>query len=230
MKTAVVTFPGANCDDDLYSTWKNFCGYDVDWLWHKDHTDLSKYDLIGVPGGFTFGDYLRFGSIAALSPIMQDVKEYASKGGLVLGICNGFQILCEAGLLPGALAPNSSLKFICKDVYLHCESHDRLWTSKIPDKPISIPIAHGGGRYIASSEEAKRLSSQNQVLFRYCDANGESTGEANPNGSSDNIAGICNEKGNVFGLMPHPERATDLRSEDGKAFWHSIENSIGATR
>ena len=199
-------------------------GQEVVELWHKD-TDLQGVDFVVLPGGFSFGDYLRSGAIARFSPIMEKVIEFANKGGYVLGVCNGFQILCEAGLVPGALLHNNERKFICKNVYIKAESNDTLITSEVPaEKALKIPIAHGEGRYYADEETLKQLNTNGQILFRYCDENGAVTDAANPNGAVENIAGVCNAGKNVFGMMPHPERATDnaLSNMDGRWIFDSI--------
>ncbi len=218
IQTAVITFPGSNCDDDCVYVLEKVLGFKVDRLWHDTAQDLSSYRLVVLPGGFSYGDYLRCGAIASLAPIMQNVKDFAAKGGYVIGICNGFQILCESGLLPGGLARNSQLKFICQDVGLEVANNNSPWTSQftVGDK-IQLPIAHGDGRYIADEILLKELESNGQVLLKYTD---------NPNGSTGNIAGICNTQKNVFGLMPHPERASDLRSKDGMKFWESLKGQL----
>lgn len=216
MKFGVVVFPGSNCDRDMFDALKHDLGQDVTMLWHKDK-DLSAFttdDCIVLPGGFSYGDYLRCGAIARFSPMMQSVIEFANAGGKVLGVCNGFQILCESGLLPGALLRNANQQFICKNVYI-----------KNPqDEIFCIPIAHGEGRYHADEETLNRLEANGQVIFRYCDESGVVTPEANPNGSTRNIAGICNENRNVFGMMPHPERAcnTILGNTDGRAILEAL--------
>jgi len=199
-------------------------------LWHKD-TNLQKCDMIILPGGFSYGDYLRSGAIARFSPIMEKIIEFANKGGYVMGICNGFQILCEAGLLPGALLHNNDRKFHCKNVYIKSENNDTLITSLIPKgKALKIPIAHGEGNYYIDTESLAKMNTNKQILFRYCDEKGNITSEANPNGSLENIAGICNEGKNVFGMMPHPERAADpeLENTDGKLLFESILNLVHA--
>jgi phosphoribosylformylglycinamidine synthase len=195
-------------------------------LWHKD-TDLQGVDCVVLPGGFSYGDYLRSGAIARFSPIMQSVIEFAGKGGYVLGVCNGFQILCEAGLVPGALLHNESHKFICKNVFIRKQG-DCLLTANLPDKALKIPIAHGEGRYYAAPEILAEMEKNGQIMFRYCDENGTITPEANPNGATDNIAGVCNAGKNVFGMMPHPERAADplLSNEDGLLLFRSLLNEI----
>ncbi len=223
MKAAVITFPGSNCDDDLAYALGEVAGFDVVPLWHKDTPSLGEYSLVCVPGGFSFGDYLRSGAVAALSPVMTSVKEYAGKGGLVLGLCNGFQILCEARLLPGALARNESLQFVCKDIKLKVEHTDSPWTRGMKaGEELIIPIAHGDGRFVVNDTEYARLKENGQILFTF-------SGE-NPNGSAHDIAGVCNAKKNVFGTMPHPERASDLRSRDGMKFWSSIRQTLERTR
>ncbi|RYD72988.1 MAG: phosphoribosylformylglycinamidine synthase subunit PurQ [Sphingobacteriales bacterium] len=210
MKFGVVVFPGSNCDRDMIDALQNDLKQEVIPLWHKDK-DISMFsteDCIVLPGGFSYGDYLRCGAIARFSPMMQSVIDFANKGGKVLGVCNGFQILCESGLLPGVLLRNENQKFICKNVFIKNEEGEAL----------KIPIAHGEGRYYANDEVLADLSKNNQILYRYCNESGETTTESNPNGTTDNIAGICNANRNVFGMMPHPERAcsTDLENTDGK--------------
>lgn len=224
MKFGVVIFPGSNCDKDLIETLEAVSGTKVEALWHKD-TDLKSCDFIFLPGGFSYGDYLRSGAIAKLSPIMQSVIEHAAKGGYVMGICNGFQILCESGLLPGALLRNTEQKFKCENVYLK-PVNTRLKITNLLDetKTYKVPIAHGEGRYYADAETMAALEANGQVVFRYCNEAGEVTAEANPNGSLNNIAGICNAGKNVFGMMPHPERcfADYLLNTDGKQIFQSI--------
>lgn len=205
-------------------------GKEVVKLWHKD-TDLQGCDFIVLPGGFSFGDYLRSGAIARFSPIMEKVIEFANNGGYVMGICNGFQILCESGLLPGALLHNTSHKFICKNVNLSTQTSNTLVTNKLAEgQNILIPIAHGEGRYHADADTLKELNDNDQILFRYCDADGQITDEANPNGSLENIAGVCNKGRNVFGMMPHPERAADeeLNNTDGRKLFESILAAVTA--
>jgi len=228
MKFGVITFPGSNCDMDMVYALETSLGHEVEQLWHKDK-DLKGCDFIIVPGGFSYGDYLRSGAIARFSPIMEEVQEHAKNGGYVLGVCNGFQILCEAGLLPGALLHNDSHKFVCKNTFLKPISKTAVMTKALNgDKSYTIPIAHGEGRYYASEDVLKKLDANDQILFKYVDNEGAVTEAANPNGSEMNIAGICNEKGNVFGMMPHPERAanTTLGNEDGKSILESLINSI----
>ncbi len=229
MKFGVVIFPGSNCDHDMIYALKNILNQDVVQLWHKD-SDLQKCDFIMLPGGFSFGDYLRSGAIARFSPIMEKVIDFANNGGYLMGVCNGFQILCEAHLLPGALLHNDNQKFICKNTFIKPETVNSIVTSEIKKKVLKIPIAHGEGRYFADETTLKSLNDHDQILFRYCNEKGEITPEANPNGSLENIAGICNEKRNVFGMMPHPERAADkeLLNTDGKLLFDSIlKNIIG---
>ncbi|MBX9852861.1 MAG: phosphoribosylformylglycinamidine synthase subunit PurQ [Cytophagaceae bacterium] len=224
MKFGVIVFPGSNCDEDLIYVLKNVLDQDVVKLWHKDH-DLKGCDFVFLPGGFSYGDYLRSGAIARFSPIMESVMNHAEKGGFVMGICNGFQILTESHLLPGALIRNTAQKFNCKNVYLKPEHNNSPLTSKLDlKKAYKIPIAHGEGRYFADAKTLKELKSNDQILFRYCDENGSVSDSANPNGSLENIAGICNKNKNVFGMMPHPERASDpdLGNTDGKALFDSI--------
>ena len=229
LKFGVVVFPGSNCDHDAYYSLRKVLNYDVEFLWHKD-TDLKQSSVILLPGGFSYGDYLRTGSIARFSPIMNSVISFANKGGIVIGICNGFQILLEAGLLPGVMIRNNSLKFACKDVYLSVDNRETIFSSEISSdkKVVKIPIAHGEGNYFANSELLQELETNKQIVFRYADANGNVNDESNPNGSQMNIAGIVNKKGNVFGMMPHPERACDptLGRTDGQQIFKSIANYI----
>ncbi len=230
MKFGVVVFPGSNCDEDLVYVVKNIMGQQVEKLWHKD-TDLKGCDFIFLPGGFSYGDYLRSGAIARFSPIMDNVIKHAERGGYLMGICNGFQILTESHLLPGALLRNQQMKFSCKNVFIKPEHNDSLLTSKLDlTKGYKIPIAHGEGRYFADEATIKSLEDNGQILFRYSDENGKITEESNPNGSMLNIAGICNKNKNVFGMMPHPERAADtvLGNTDGKALFESILSLVTA--
>lgn len=227
MKFGVILFPGSNCDDDMIHVLGTVLGQEVKKLWHKEETleGFTTDDCIIVPGGFSYGDYVRAGAIARFSPIMQAVIEFANQGGYVFGICNGFQILCEAGLLPGALLRNSGQKFICDTVMLRTENSDSDITRKLKvGQVLNIPIAHAEGRYHADAETLKALEENGQILFRYCDADGEVTDAANPNGSLGSIAGIRNAKGNVFGMMPHPERASEalLNNEDGRPLFDSL--------
>ena len=224
MKFGVVTFPGSNCDQDMIYVLEEILEQKVERLWHKD-TDLKGVDFVVLPGGFSYGDYLRSGAIAKLSPIMGEVIKHANAGGYVLGVCNGFQILTESGLLEGALLHNDNQKFICKNVYLKAGSMDTAITKGLdPDKTYKIPIAHGEGRFFASDDVIEKLETNGQVIFRYCTEDGAVSDEVNPNGSLENIAGISNEQGNVFGMMPHPERAADgdLSNEDGRAMFESL--------
>jgi len=224
MKFAVIRFPGSNCDQDLHYALNALEGVSAEYVWHKD-TSLGDCDAVAVPGGFSYGDYLRCGAIARFSPIMQAVKKFAAEGGLVIGICNGFQILCESGLLPGALVRNRGLHFLCEHVSLRVETANSPFTNAAPTGAVlNIPIAHGEGCYFADDATLARLKAEDRILFRYADAAGEPTDAANPNGSRENIAGICNEGRNVCGLMPHPERACDclLGSTDGRVIFESM--------
>ncbi len=224
MKFGVVVFPGSNCDEDMVYVLQTVMKQNTIKLWHKN-TDLEGCTHIVLPGGFSYGDYLRSGAIAKFSPIMKSVINHANNGGFLFGVCNGFQILCETGLLQGALLHNNTRKFICKNVYIKSQTTNSLITSKIPkNRSLKIPIAHGEGKYFSDAQTMKKLNQNNQILFRYCDVNGNITDEANPNGALENIAGICNESRNVFGMMPHPERASDkeLFNEDGKFLFESI--------
>ena len=231
MKFGVVVFPGSNCDKDMYRVVKDVIGCEVDYIWHKE-TDLSAYtndDCIILPGGFSYGDYLRTGAIARFSPVMEAVIQFANNGGKVFGVCNGFQILCESHLLPGALLRNESMKYECKNVYLAPQTTKTLLTSKIDKEAVlKIPIAHGDGRYYCDDTTLLSLYENDQVLFKYCDENGEVNQESNPNGSLDNIAGICNARKNVFGMMPHPERASEkaLFNADGKILFESLISKV----
>ena len=223
MKFGVVVFPGSNCDEDMVYVLRDILKQETVKLWHKN-TDLEGCTHIILPGGFSYGDYLRSGAIARFSPIMSSVMKHAENGGFVFGVCNGFQILCESGLLPGALLHNSSRKFICKNVFIKPENNNTQLTNSVPMKALKIPIAHGEGKYFADAETLVNLNKNGQILFRYCDENGAITDEANPNGASENIAGVCNVTKNVFGMMPHPERAADelLANTDGKSLFESI--------
>lgn len=231
MKFGVVIFPGSNCDRDLIETLSSLSGDKVEELWHKD-SDLKGVDFVFLPGGFSYGDYLRSGAIAKLSPIMKSIGEHASRGGYVMGVCNGFQILCESGLLPGALMHNDSRQFVCKNVFLKPENTSLRITSKLDgNRAYKIPIAHGEGKYYADSATLSKLEDNRQVMFRYCTEDCQVTDEANPNGSINNIAGICNEGRNVFGMMPHPERcfAEHLLNTDGRMIFESILVTAGAS-
>lgn len=228
MKFGIVTFPGSNCDQDMIYVLRNLMGQDVVNLWHKDH-DLQGCEFIILPGGFSYGDYLRSGAIARFSPIMNEVIKHARNGGYLLGICNGFQILCEAGLTPGALLHNDHQKFTCENVHLRVESSNSLFTNKCKKgEVLKIPIAHAEGRYYIDENGLDELNQKDQVLFRYCTKSGEVNSSANPNGSLENIAGVCNAERNVFGMMPHPERASDpeLGNTDGCVLFESILNEI----
>jgi phosphoribosylformylglycinamidine synthase len=228
MKFGVVIFPGSNCDHDMIYVLKNILHQEVVTLWHKDK-DLQSCDFIMLPGGFSFGDYLRSGAIARFSPIMESVIAHAKAGGYLMGICNGFQILCEAHLLPGALLHNNNQKFICKNTCIKSVTDQALPTCGFTKgKVLTIPIAHGEGRYYADAPTLKELVKNDQILFKYCDENGAVTPESNPNGSLENIAGICNQDRNVFGMMPHPERASDkeLANTDGRFIMESILKGI----
>ncbi len=217
MKFGVVVFPGSNCDRDMIGALQHDLNQDVVPLWHKDK-DLSLFsteDCIVLPGGFSYGDYLRCGAIARFSPMMKSVIDFANNGGKVLGVCNGFQILCESGLLPGVLLRNAKQQFVCKNVFIKEEKGNAT---------LKIPVAHGEGRYFASNDVLSTLTSNNQILYRYCDAAGNVNAESNPNGATNNIAGICNKNRNVFGMMPHPERACSdiLNNVDGKTVFNSL--------
>jgi phosphoribosylformylglycinamidine synthase len=228
MRFGIVVFPGTNCDRDCWHVVKAVLNCDVDFVWHQER-DVSRFDCIILPGGFSYGDYLRVGAIARFSPVMESVRDFAEKGGLVIGICNGFQILVEAGLLPGALVRNKTIHFICKFVNLRVENADTPFTNQCEfGQVLRIPIAHNDGRYFCDKETLRRLERNGQIVFRYCTPDGEVTEEANPNGSVGNIAGIVNEKGNVLGMMPHPERASErlLGSEDGLFIWRSILSAV----
>jgi phosphoribosylformylglycinamidine synthase len=224
VKFGVVVFPGSNCDHDAYYACKKVLGQDAVFLWHKE-ADLQGVDVVILPGGFSYGDYLRCGAIARFSPVMKEIVRFASQGGTVIGICNGFQILLEAGLLPGVLLRNSSLRFVCKFVQLRVENSETRFTNQCArGEVLSIPIAHGDGNYFTDPETLRRLEENGQVVFRYCDSRGDFTPDSNPNGSMGNIAGIVNDQGNVLGMMPHPERASDplLRHTDGQKIFRSI--------
>jgi len=230
MKFGVVTFPGSNCDQDMIYVLESIMGQKVERLWHKDH-DLKGSDFIVLPGGFSFGDYLRSGAIAHFSPIMNEVIAHANRGGYVMGICNGFQILTETHLLPGALLHNDSQKFICENVYLKTKSTNSLVSRSLQEgQVLKIPIAHAEGRFYASDDSIKSIQDNDQILFEYCDVNGQVNADSNPNGSLLNIAGVCNEQRNVIGMMPHPERAADnnLGNTDGALMFESILGSIPA--
>jgi len=229
MKFGVLVFPGSNCDHDAYHVIAEIAHQPVTFLWH-DSSELESCDAILVPGGFAYGDYLRTGAIARFSPVMQSVKKFAAGGGLVLGICNGFQILCEAGLLPGALMRNAGLKYICKQVHLRTETTDSPFTSKLAEgQVVQIPIGHMEGNYFCDDATLADLKRDNRIVFRYCDRDGAITAAANPNGSLDNIAGILNEGRNVLGMMPHPDRSSErlLGSADGLLIFQSLVSALG---
>ncbi|HIF38747.1 MAG TPA: phosphoribosylformylglycinamidine synthase subunit PurQ [Gemmatimonadetes bacterium] len=231
MKVAIITFPGSNCDYDLYKC-VQLVGGDPEFRWHRD-SSLGKVDAVMLPGGFSYGDYLRAGAIATMSPIMEAVKEFAGHGGPVLGICNGFQMLCEANLLPGALLRNNSLLFCSKEVALSVENNSTIFTELYkPERKLRMPIAHAEGNYYANEETLAQLEEEGRVMFRYIDPQGKSTDGSNPNGSANNIAGIINTRGNVMGMMPHPERAVEniLGSVDGLDLFKSLLNHISASK
>ncbi len=230
MKFGVIVFPGSNCDHDAYHVISKHVGQPVDFVWHRE-TDLSPYDAVIIPGGFSYGDYLRAGALASFSPVMASVKEFAARGRLVLGICNGFQILCEAGLLPGALIRNKELHFICQHVRVRVETTETPFTHMLhAGQVLNLPIAHAEGNYVCDDETYEELVREDRVVFRYSDAAGELTGEANLNGSRDHIAGICSRERNVLGLMPHPERACEdlLGSSDGRDIFRSLAATLAA--
>ncbi len=233
MKFGVVIFPGSNCDADIIHVCQNVMQCETRILWHKDTSlqDLTTDDCIMIPGGFSYGDYLRCGAIARFSPIMEKVIEHANNGGYVFGICNGFQVLCESHLLPGALLMNDHQKFICQNQYLIPQTKNAAITCNLDlSEPLNIPIAHGEGRYYADENTLNQLKQNDQILFRYCDADGNINKESNPNGSIENIAGICNATRNVFGMMPHPERCAEsvLGNEDGRKLFESLLNLVTA--
>jgi len=228
MKFGIVVFPGSNCDHDAYHATRHVLGQDAEYLWHKG-TDLKGADVLILPGGFSYGDYLRTGAIARFSPIMPAVQAFAAKGGPVLGICNGFQILLEAGLIPGAMLRNRSVKFVCAHMHIRVEQTDTPFTNSArKGQVLRIPIAHGEGNYFAAPEVLAKLEANRQVIFRYTTAQGDVTDEANPNGSMAGIAGLCNEARNVVGMMPHPERASEsaLGSADGRVILESAVQSL----
>ena len=230
MKFGVIIFPGSNCDHDSYHAAITTTGQQATFLWHESH-DLQNCDAIVVPGGFAYGDYLRTGAIARFAPIMQEVAKFAASGGLVIGICNGFQILCEAGLLPGALLRNAGLKYICKQVYLRVENAETPFTNACrKGEVLQIPIGHMEGNYFCDAQTLETLQKQNRIVFRYSTPQGEITAEANPNGSLDNIAGICSEGRNVLGMMPHPDRSAEalLGSADGAKIFRSMAAALVA--
>jgi phosphoribosylformylglycinamidine synthase len=228
MRFGVVVFPGSNCDRDAYHVVRDSLGQEASYIWHND-SKLDNFDCLILPGGFSYGDYLRAGAIARFAPIMEEVQDFAKGGGLVLGICNGFQTLLEALMLPGAMRRNKTLSFICKDVHIRAENVGTPYTSGLRvGEVLRMPIAHAEGNYYVDDDTLKGLVHNNQIVFRYCDSQGNVADEANPNGSLDNIAGICNREGNVLGMMPHPERASErmLGSEDGRKIFRSIIESV----
>jgi phosphoribosylformylglycinamidine synthase subunit PurQ / glutaminase len=228
MKFGVVMFPGSNCDHDTYHVISKVIGQPVDFIWHRQ-TSVGDCDAVILPGGFSYGDYLRTGAIARFSPVMGAVKEFASRGGLLMGICNGFQILCEAGLLPGALLRNKNLKFVCEHVNVRVEATDTPFTNRCQrGQVLSVPVAHGDGNYFCDAETFAELQRENRIVFRYSGSNGAVNEGSNPNGSLDNIAGICNRERNVLGLMPHPERASEalLGSNDGRIVFYSLADTL----
>ena len=226
MQFGVIVFPGSNCDHDCYHILKHVLDQEVRYIWHKE-SSLGDLDIVILPGGFSYGDYLRTGAIARFSPIMEDVIRFAHKGGIVLGICNGYQILCEAGLLPGVLLRNAHLNFISKHVYIRIENKETAFTHAAKKHILKIPVAHGEGNYFADQKTVQQLNENKQILFRYSTSKGEASEKTNPNGSIDNIAGIMNKQGNVMGLMPHPERAGEpiLGSNDGLYIFESLIHS-----
>ncbi len=228
-RIAVLVFPGSNCDHDAYHAAKHVFGQDAHFVWHKEES-VGDADLVIVPGGFSYGDYLRSGAIARFSPVMKDVVRHANAGGLVMGVCNGFQVLCEAGLLPGALLRNASLRFVCRDAHLRVENADTPFTNQAASGAIlTIPVAHGDGNYTADEATLDALEAEGRVVFRYVDTSGEVTPQANPNGSARNIAGIVSERGNVLGMMPHPERCVEavLGGADGAVVFRSALAHLG---
>ncbi|MCH8331230.1 MAG: phosphoribosylformylglycinamidine synthase subunit PurQ [Bacteroidetes bacterium] len=227
MKFGVVIFPGSNCDQDMIHVLENVLQQEVIILWHKEHIkeQFSTNDCIVIPGGFSYGDYLRAGAIARFSPVMKEVIEHGNNGGYVMGICNGFQVLCEAGLLPGVLQRNEHQQFVCKNIYIKSATSSTALTSSLDqDQPLKIPISHAEGSYFADKKTLDSLEKNDQIMFRYCDENGDVNDQANPNGSLNNIAGICNADRNVFGMMPHPERAAEevLGNTDGRGLFESL--------
>ncbi|MDY6795211.1 MAG: phosphoribosylformylglycinamidine synthase subunit PurQ [Actinomycetota bacterium] len=224
MRFGVVVFPGSNCEADCYHVIDEVLGEGVDYVWHREK-DVSSYDCLILPGGFSYGDYLRCGAISRFSPVMEAITRFAGEGGLVIGICNGFQILLEAGLLSGAMLRNTRLNFICRFVDLRVENAGTPWTYKAREgQVLSMPIAHNEGNYMVDADTHELLANEGRIILRYCDRMGEISEKSNPNGAMDNIAGICNRDFNVFGLMPHPERASEdiLGSVDGMVIWESI--------
>ena len=230
MKFGVIVFPGSNCDHDAYHVISKHVGQPVSFIWHRE-TDLTDYDALIIPGGFSYGDYLRAGALASFSPVMSSVRDFAARGGLVLGICNGFQILCETGLLPGALIRNRDLHFICEHVNVRVEYADTPFTNELKrGQVLRLPVAHAEGNYVCDDAVLEELQREDRIVFRYCDERGEITEAANPNGARDSIAGICNRERNVHGLMPHPERACEdlLGSSDGRGVFGSLAATLAA--
>lgn len=228
MKFGVITFPGSNCDQDMIYVLESLMGYQVERLWHKD-SSLKGADFVVLPGGFSYGDYLRSGAIANYSPIMKKVVEHANAGGYVLGVCNGFQILCESKLLPGTLLHNNNQKFICKNTFIKADNNASIINQNLKtEEALKIPIAHAEGRYFATEEMLAEMNQNQQIIFRYCDEYGAINAAANPNGSLENIAGVCNKNKNVFGMMPHPERAADpeLKNVDGLKIFESMLSEV----
>jgi phosphoribosylformylglycinamidine synthase len=232
MKFGVIVFPGSNCDHDAYHVISKHVGQPVDFIWHRD-TDLSTYDAVIIPGGFSYGDYLRAGALARFSPVMSSVQEFAARGGFVLGVCNGFQILCEAGLLPGALIRNRDLHFICQHVNVRVETTETPFTHGLKAGDVlSLPVAHGEGNYVCDDATLEELRREDRIVFRYADSGGQLTDEANVNGSRESIAGICSRERNVLGMMPHPERACEdlLGSADGRDIFRSLAATLAAAK
>ena len=230
MKFGVIVFPGSNCDHDAYHVISKHVGQPVDFIWHRE-MNLDDYDAVILPGGFSYGDYLRAGALASFSPVMSSVKDFAARGGFVLGICNGFQILCETGLLPGALIRNRDLHFICDHIQVRVETTETPFTNQLEGgRVLRIPIAHAEGNYVCDDATFDELEREDRIVFRYCDERGQVTEASNPNGSRDSIAGICNRERNVLGLMPHPERACEdlLGSADGRGVFHSLSSTLAA--
>ncbi len=228
IKAGVIVFPGTNCDRDTYSTLKHTMGFEVDYIWYETKT-LRNYQLIVIPGGFSYGDYLRAGALARFSPVMEALKKYTEEKGLVLGICNGFQILLEAMMLPGAMQRNNTLKFICRDVYIRVERTDTPFTLLYKKgEVLRIPIAHADGNYYGSEQTLASLEKNKQIVFRYVDTTGKATVQSNPNGSLSNIAGLCNSPANILAMMPHPERASEgiLGSDEGRKIFLSIKKAL----
>lgn len=227
-KFGVIVFPGSNCDHDAYHAAAHVMNSETRFIWHKD-TDLQDSDIVIVPGGFSYGDYLRSGAIARFSPVMKAIVDFANKGGIVIGICNGFQILLESGLLEGAMLRNRDLRFVCKHVWLRTENNHTLFTNKLKkNQVLKIPVAHGEGNYFTNPDTLKSLEDNQQIVFRYCEPDGTVTDKSNPNGSLKNIAGICNKEKNVLGIMPHPERAVEFfsGSTDGRFIFESLLDTL----